>query len=393
MALSVIKKNVYFIPSIHWDRRLFDDLIPLPEGTSYNAYLVKGEEKTALIDSTDFSKIKDLINNFKHEGIKKIDYVVSNHSEQDHSGAIPAVLEEYPMAKVVVNKKSKEFLKDLLLIEDEKFIVVEDYETIDLGGKTLEFILTPWVHWPETMVTYLKEDNILFSCDFFGSHFTTSDLYVTEKEKDKVYHAAKRYFAEIMMPFRNQIIKNIEKLKNYKIDFICPSHGPMYDDPNFIINAYKDWISDNTVKEVLIPYVSMHGSTEKAVEFLTDELIKRNIKVKPFNLTETDLGDLAINLVDASTIIVATPTVMLGPHPTVVSTAYLLNALKPKTKHVGLIVSYSWGTKAVEMLAEGIPNLKVDLFEPIKIKGYPKESDFKQLKKLAEDIENKLKEK
>ncbi|MDW8114772.1 MAG: FprA family A-type flavoprotein, partial [candidate division WOR-3 bacterium] len=287
--LREIAKDIFAIGAIDWDRRLFDELIPLPEGTSYNAYLIKGKEKNVLIDTVDPTKERELMENLKSLNIK-IDYLISLHAEQDHSGTIPKVLEFYPEAKLLTNKKGKEFLIDLLLIPEEKFITVEDNEKISLGNKTLQFIFTPWVHWPETMIAYLLEDKILFTCDLFGSHLATSDLFV--KDKEKVYIAAKRYYAEIMMPFRNQIKNHLNKIKNLDIKIIAPSHGPIYSEPNFIINAYEDWVSDKVKNEVILAYVSMHNSTKIMAEFLISELINYGIKVIPFNLTKTDIGEL-----------------------------------------------------------------------------------------------------
>jgi len=385
-----IKSNIYSVGVIDWDRRLFDELIPLPDGTSYNSYLIKGTEKIALIDTVDPTKQHELIENLKELRIDKIDYIVTNHAEQDHSGALPKILSIYKNARVVTNKKCKDMLINLLLIPENKFITVNDRETISLGDKTLEFIYAPWVHWPETMLTYLKEDKILFSCDLFGSHFATSDLFVTDEAR--LYEAAKRYYAEIMMPFRKTIKKNLEKIKDLDIEIIATSHGPIYDKPEFIINAYKEWISDDVKNEVIIPYVSMHGSTKKMVDYLVNALMKRDINVKPFNLTVTDIGELAISLVDAATIVIASPTVLVGPHPSVVYATYLANALRPKTKFVSIIGSYGWGGKMVKQLSDMISNLKVEIIEPVVIKGFPKEDDFKELDRLVDDILRKHKE-
>jgi flavorubredoxin len=287
MPVRQIKPGVYSVGSIDWDRRLFDELIPLPDGTSYNVYLIQGSEKTALIDTVDPPKENELFDNLRKLGVNNIDYVIANHAEQDHSGSIPKILKAFPNAKAVTNAKCKGMLIDLLLIPEDRFIVVNDANTLSLGNKTLQFIMAPWVHWPETMLTYLQEDKILFPCDFFGSHLATSDLYATDEAR--VYEAAKRYYAEIMMPFRNSINKHMEKLKQFEIEIIAPSHGPIHNRPNFILNAYEDWISDDVKNEVLIPYVSMHGSTDKMVQFLVDALIKRGITVIPFNLTKTDM--------------------------------------------------------------------------------------------------------
>ncbi|MGD9110514.1 MAG: FprA family A-type flavoprotein, partial [Phycisphaerales bacterium] len=316
-----IIENIYEVGAIDWDRRLFDKLIPTPDGTTYNAYLIRGSEKTALLDTVDPPKSDTLFNNLAKAGVEKIDYVISHHGEQDHSGCINEVLMVYPEAKVVTNPKCKAMLIDLLQTEEKKIITVEDGQMLSLGDKTLQFIYTPWVHWPETMSTYLQEDKILFSCDFFGSHLATSSLFVDDE--GMVYESAKRYYAEIMMPFRTNIKKNMEKLASFQIDMIASSHGPLYDKPEFIINAYKDWISDEVKNEVIIPYVSMHESTKLLVDYLVEALIERNIAVKQFNLASSDLGKLAMALVDAATIVIGTGTVLTGAHPKAVYAAVL----------------------------------------------------------------------
>jgi len=388
MKIRKIKDNIYLAGAADWDRRLFDSLIPLPDGTSYNSYLIKGREKTALVDTVDPATVDILLEQIKN--IDNLDYVISNHSEQDHSGVIPQVLDKYKNAKCVVTPKGKDLIVEHLHVNPDRIKTVEDFETISLGNKTLEFIHTPWVHWPETMVTYLKEDKILFSCDFFGSHIATTDMYATDEMR--VYEAAKRYYAEIMMPFRTIIKKNIEKVETREIDLIAPSHGPIYNKPNFIIDAYKDWISDTPKNSVVIAYISMHGSTRKMVEYLVNSLAEKGITVYQFDLAVTDIGKLAINLVDAATIILGTPTIHFGPHPNIIYAAYIANAVKPKAKFASIIGSYGWGTKAVEQIAGLIPNLKVEVLTPVLCKGLPLNQDYQSLEKLVETIFQKHKE-
>lgn len=383
MTIMEINPTVYYVGSKDWDRTLFDELIPLPDGTSYNAYIIK-DEKTALIDTVDPTKTHELKENLEKLDIT-IDYVIANHAEQDHSGSLPAVLEWFPDAKVVTNPKCKKMLMDLLLIPENKFIEVTDKDTLSLGEKTLQFFIAPWVHWPETMFTYLQEDNILFTCDFLGSHLATSDLFVTDEPR--VYESAKRYYAEIMMPFKPSITSHLKTIDNLDVDIIAPSHGPLYDNPSFILDAYKDWISDDTAKnEVVLPFVSMHGSTRAMVNYFIDALISRGITVKPFNLTDADIGELAKALVDAATVVIATPTVLVGPHPSAVYAAYLTNALRPKTKYVSVIGSYGWGGKTVRMLTELISNLHAEILDPVVIKGYPRKKDLELLDNLADQI-------
>ena len=388
MNTRQIKDGIYWLGAIDWNRRLFDSLIPLPDGTTYNAYLVQGSEKTALMDTVDPPMVDKLLAQL--EQVQKIDYIISHHAEQDHSGSIGAVLDRFPQAKVVVTPKAKGMLQDLLGIPEEAFITVKDGETLSLGDRTLKFIYTPWVHWPETMVTYLEKDKILFSCDFFGSHIASTDLYVTDQ--CRVYEAAKRYFAEIMMPFRSIIAKNLEKLEPYEISMIAPSHGQIYNQPEFIIKAWKEWVLGKPKNLVVLPYVSMHGSTGEMVDYFVQALADKGVRVEPYDLTVTDIGKLAIDLVDAGTIVVGTPTVLAGPHPVAVYGTFLANALRPGARFVSIIGSYGWGGKTVETLAGMIPNIKAEVLEPVLCKGRPKQDTFKALDALAVTIADKHKE-
>jgi len=383
-----ISEGVYWVGAVDWDRRLFDSLVPLPDGTTYNAYLVQGSDKTALLDAVDPDMVDTLLAHL--EGVETIDYVVSQHAEQDHSGTIALVLDLYPEAKVVTNSKAKSMLMDLLMIPEEKFVVVEDGETLPLGGKTLKFILTPWAHWPETMSTYLVEDGILFSCDFFGSHIAGTDLFV--RDQGRVLEAAKRYFGEIMMPFRSMIAKNLEKISPYDIRMIAPSHGQIYDSPGWIVDAYRDWVSGTPHNLVAFPFVSMHGSTRLMVDHLTAALADRGVRVELFNLAVTDIGKLAMSLMDAGTIVLGTPTVLTGPHPLAAYAAFLANALRPKAKYLSIVGSYGWGGKTVDALAGMIPNLKVEVLTPVLCKGLPKDAVFDELDALADTIADKHRE-
>lgn len=383
MSLRTIKPNIYFLGSQDWDRRLFDELIATPQGTSYNSYFISGNSKNALIDTVDPSKSHELISKLKDIDAK-VDYIIVNHAEQDHSGTLPEIIELYPDALIVTNEKCKELLKNLLFISDEKFFTVTDGENLSLGDKTLQFMITPWVHWPETMVTYLREDKILFSCDFFGSHLAGSQLFIEDEET--IYSPLKRYYAEIMMPFRKVIVGNINKISSLDIEIIAPSHGPLHKNVEYIIGLYKEWVSDKTKPSVIITYVSMHGSTRLMVDYLVEYLMNRNMVVKPFNLANSDIGDIAESLVDASTLIIATPTVLTGPHPLAVYIAYLANILKPKIRFLSVIGSYGWGGRTVEQLKSMVSSLNVEVMDPVLVRGQPKDEDFEKIKKLANEI-------
>jgi flavorubredoxin len=382
-----IRPGVFSVGAIDRDRRIFDELIPLPEGTSYNSFLVKGSTRTALIDTVDPSKEGELLSHLDELKVDRIDYLVSNHAEQDHSGAISRILSRYPSARVITTPRGKELLMPFLHLPDEKITTVQDRETLSLGDRTLEFIHAPWVHWPETMLTYLREERILFTCDLFGSHYATNELGIGEL--GRVYWAAKRYYAEIMMPFRVHIQGHLEKIKPLPIDIIAPSHGPVYTKPEQILSAYRDWVSDSVKNEVIIPYVSMHHSTAAMVRHLDQALTDRGIVAIPFNLTVTDIGELAMALVDAATVIIGTPTVLTGPHPSAVYAAYLVKLLKPKARACGVIGSYGWGGKTVKEIAGILQGLPMELLEPVLVKGLPTPGDLKALDLLADTIAGK----
>jgi len=382
-----ITPSITLMGAVDWDRRLFDSLIPLPEGTSYNAYLVRGSEKTALLDTVDPAKVDVLMAQL--DAVDRLDYLVAHHAEQDHSGSIPAVLARYPGTVLVTNPKAKELLQEHLDIPDDRFKTVADGETLSLGDKTLRFIYLPWVHWPETMGTYIEEDHVLFSCDFLGSHRAQSGVFA---ERHIVMHGAKRYYAEIMMPFRSFVIKNLDKLAGMQIDMVCPSHGPVYKDPAFIMDAYREWAGGPPDNKVVIPFVSMHGSTLKMVDRLTAALADRGVTVERFDLTTSDLGEIAMSLVDAATIVIGTPAVLTGPHPKTIEIAYLAGALRPKTQFVSIIGSFGWGQRIVEVLGGLIAPLKAELLTPVLAKGDPRAADMQAIDVLADTIAAKHRE-
>ncbi|NLO11158.1 MAG: FprA family A-type flavoprotein [Candidatus Cloacimonetes bacterium] len=387
MKGRLVRNNIYMVGVQDWGRRLFDSLIPLPDGTSYNSYLIKGSEKTAIIDTVDPPFEEEYLGNL--EGVDKVDYIITLHSEQDHSGSIPVLMQKYPQAEVICSPKAKDLLIEHLLIPENKIRTMEDGETLSLGDKSLRFIHTPWVHWPETMVAYMPEERILFSCDFLGSHWTTSDLYANDHPE--ILLAAKRYYAEIMMPFRSMIRSNLQKIGELDIELVAPSHGPIWDNPSTIIDAYTEWSSDEVQNTVVIPYISMHGSVAKMVEYFSKELIARGVKVELFDLAVTDIGKLAMSLIDAATIVIGTPTVHVGPHPIVANTAILANAIKPKARFAAVIGSYGWATKAVEYLVALMPSLKFEVLGAVMCKGQAKEPTLKELSDLADLIAEKHK--
>jgi len=388
MKARKIADGVWWVGAVDWDRKLFDGLIPLPDGTSYNSYLVQGKNKTALVDTVDPSFKSVLLERLKSLNVSTIDYVISNHAEQDHSGSLPDVLAAYPTAKVIATQKGKAFLSDLLEIPLERIIAVQDSQTVDLGGKTLQFISFPWVHWPETMLTWLPERKILFPCDLFGSHFAAADLFVSDE--GATIQAAKRYYAEIMMPFRALIGKNFSRVTDLAPEIIAPSHGLVYQKPDLILQAYRDWTESPPKNTVVVAYISMHDSTRLLVEHFIEACAERGICAEQFNLADTDIGKLAMALVDAGGIVLGSPMVLGGPHPKVAYAAMLANALQPKAGYVSVIGSFGWGGRLVETLQALLPNMKAEFIPPALVRGLPRAKDYAALDALAEAFKNKI---
>lgn len=391
MKFQEIKNSVYYCGLNDNERKIFDELIPLEHGTTYNSYLVKGSEKVALIDTMYPKKTDIYLKNLDENNVTKVDYIIANHGEQDHTGSIPALLEKYPDAVVVTNAVCKNNIIEMLHVDESKIKVIKHNEELSLGNKTLRFIIAPGVHWPDTMFTYIVEDNLLCTCDFLGAHFTFKEDEIFAPDTKELEHSAKRYYAEIMMPFRGVCQKYTKMVKELNPEMILPSHGPIYKNPEFILDLYSDWTADDGKNLVLLPYVSMYGSTEEMVDYLIEKLNAKGIKTEKFDIVTGDLGDLAMGLVDATTIILGSSMVLASPHPMAANAAYLANLLRPKAKLASFVGSYGWGGNLFGKLGEMLCGLKLEVIEPVLVKGKPNVTDFNKLDDMVETIYNKYK--
>ena len=389
MKFQEIKNNVFYCGLNDEDRVIFDELIPLEHGTSYNSYLVVGSEKTAIIDTMYPPKSDEYLKNLDENGVTKVDYLIANHGEQDHSGTLPKLIEKYPDAKVVTNPTCKTNLMEMLFIPEDRIMTIKNEEELSLGDKTLKFIFAPNVHWPDTMFTLIKEDNLLCTCDFLGAHYTFDDVFAVPSEE--LEKSAKRYYAEIMMPFRVMCKKYTKMIKDMNVDMILPSHGPVHKNPDYILDLYTDWTSDLGKNLVLLPYVSMYGSTEDMIDYLKSELAKHGIESIKHDIITDDLGDLAMALVDGTTIVLGTSMVVAGPHPASVNIAYTASILKPKAKFASFVGSYGWGGNLFGVLGDILAKLRLDVIEPVMVKGKPTTDDFKKLDDMVQSIVEKHK--
>lgn len=390
MSLYEIKKNIYGAGAADPERRIFDCLVYMPQGTTYNAYYLEGETHNALIDCVDPEKESVLLSNLEEGNISHLDYIVLLHSEQDHSGSIHTILNRFPSAKVVCTAKVKELMEIHLHLNGERIIVVKEGEQLDLGGMSLTFYPIPFAHWPDNTMAYLEPQKILFSSDLFGAHYTDSkdSQTMTEVQKER----ARGYFSEIMMPFRKNIAKYVTKVEALDPEVIASSHGAVWFAPKEILECYKTWTDDDVKSVVTIPYLSMHSSVETAVKCLADRLTGKGIRVVLHNLSEkpesllVETGEMISDLVDAAAVVFAFPTVLGGPHPAIVYAAATANAMMPKTKYMGMLCSYAWASKAVEVVNSLTPSFKCTRFDPVVFKGKPTPEDLARVEKMADEI-------
>ncbi len=386
-----IAPNVFWVGVKHHNRRLFDALIPLPHGTSYNAYLIKGSQKTALIDTVNPGFEQELLDKIsEHTDPSMIDYVIMNHAEPDHAHALVDVLKVAKNAKLVTGAKGKEAAVMYFDVDPARIIVVDETSKIELGGKTLRFVDAPWLHWPETIFTYLEEDKILFPCDFFGSHVAYGDFYADEFGNEKSLDLAKLYFAEIMMPFRKPGLNAIEKVKKLAPSMIAPSHGVIWRDPKLILDEYAKWDGEMMEKKAMIVYVSMWGSSEKMALAMRDALIEKGIPVNIFDITATEIGHIAKELVDTPVVVIAAPTVLGGVHPAAAYATLLVKTLRSPTKYAVVLTSHGWSGGAVKQIQELVSGMKLEILGVVDVKGPPKQAEFDQIKDIANKIAEKL---
>ncbi len=393
MGSKEIAPDVFWVGAKHHNRRLFDALIPLPYGTSYNAYLIVGSKKTALVDTVNPGFEKELLEKISERiDPAKIDYVIMNHAEPDHANAAKDVLAVAKNAQLVASAKGKEAAMMYFDIPVERIMVVNENSEIDLGGKTLKFVDAPWLHWPETIFTYLEEDKILFPCDFFGSHLAVGEFYADEYGNENTLDMAKLYFAEIMMPFRKPGQTAVEKVKKLEPKMIAPSHGLIWREPKVILDEYTKWTSEKFKKKVMIAYVSMWGSTEKMVLALRNALVNRGITVQVFDLPNTEIGHIAKELVDTPVVVVGAPTVLGGVHPVAAYATMLVRTLRAPTKYAAVLTSYGWSGGAVKALQGILEGTKIEVLGVVEVKGPPKKTEFDKVVELADKIDEKLKQ-
>jgi flavorubredoxin len=385
-----LSDGIYWVGVKDWNRRLFDGLIPLPRGTSYNSYLVTGNEKKALIDTVNPGFEKELEEKIRQiTDPSELDYVIMNHAEPDHAGAIPYMMSMNSNAKLVTSSKGAKMAQTYFRVPPERIKSAVDGESIELGGKTLRFIEAPMLHWPETMFTYVPENKTLLPCDFLGSHVAQGTY---DDEVDEMLVLAQRYFGEIMMPFSYNARKALEKIRDLEIEMIGPSHGPVHRNPKLILDAYRKWANGETRQKATLVYVTMWNSTEKMIMTMAETLASEGVETSVHNLVVADIGDIAKDLVDSRAIVLGAPTVLGAAHPLGVYASYLVKALRPPAKYAVVVSSYGWGGGALKHVQETLGPTKMEIVGTLEVNGPPTDNDTAQIVEISKRLARKIKE-
>lgn len=395
-----LKDSIYWIGSLDPNLRVFDIIMYTEFGTTYNSYLVKGSDKLALIETVKvkffddyLEKIREIVN------IDDIDYIVLNHTEPDHAGSVEKLLELNPNIKLVGSKTAINFMEH---ITNKKFesIIVKTNDSISLGDKTIKFYSVPFLHWPDSMYTYLEEDNVLFTCDSFGAHYCIDTiLSSTIKNHEDYMKAAKYYFDMIMGPFKPHMLKALDVIENLKIDMICTGHGPIIDDnPQKMIDIYRKWSTEknpNNKKTIIIPYVSSYGYTKLLSEKI-EEGIKSvgDIDVRRYDLVETDKEKVLNEIYFADGLLFGTPTIL---NEALYPIWEILISIFPTThsgKFASSFGSYGWSGEGPDHILTRLKQLRMKTMEPpLKVRFKPNDEQLKEAFDFGVKFANIVKDK
>jgi len=387
-----IAKDIYWLGVIDWNIRDMHGY-STRYGTTYNAFLIV-DEKIALIDAVKKEFVDELIDSISQiVEPRKIDYVISNHTEMDHSGGLPRVMHRIGEDKPLYC--SKMGYKNLGRHFPQKwnYQPVENGGDLSLGKRTLSFMETRMLHWPDSMFTYVKEDKILFSSDAFGQHYAGLERF-DDQIGDAIMPHAKKYFANILLLYSPLILKLVSKVKDMglALDMICPDHGIIWrQDPSKIINAYVEWSTQTPKRKAVVVYDTMWHSTQTMAEAIVDALGQEGVDARPMHLRQCDRSDIMTEVLDAGTVIVGSPTLNNGLFPTVSDFLTYMKGLKPKNKIGGAFGSYGWSGEAVKLINKELEAMKFELIDPgVKIQYVPDDQGIQACHELGKKIADKL---
>lgn len=389
-----LKDGVYWVGVVDWNIRDFHGYVT-NRGSTYNAYLIQ-DEKTALVDTVKHTFSDEYIRKVTEiTPLEKIDYIVVNHVEMDHSSSLPMIVKLAKNAKILASTRGKE---ELIKHYGEDFNVIETVksaDTLNLGKKTLHFVEAPMLHWPDSMFTYIAEDRILLPNDAFGQHLATSERFDDEVDMHVVMEEATMYFANILMPFAPLIIRKIQEVAAMKIpiDIIAPSHGIIWrKDPTKIINAYLQWSSFASKNKVVIVFDTMWNSTDKMARAIADGISCEGVDVRILKLRNYAYSEAVTEVLDAKAVLVGSPTLNNQMFPTLGAFLTYITGLKPKGKLWSFFGSYGWGGGAVRGMVKMAKEAGFEVLEPgLELKWVPTAEELKKCFEFGQQIAQKVK--
>lgn len=390
MSAIEIKKGIYWVGAVDWNIRQFHGPSYHTErGTSYNSYLIV-DEKITLVDIVDADFVDVMLDNIKEIiDPSKIDYVVVNHIEPDHSGGFPKLMKIAPNAKIFCSQKGKDGMIHHYF-GDYSYEAVKTGDILNLGKRTIKFIEAPMLHWPDSMFSYIEEEALLLSNDAFGQHLASSKLFDDENDMCTVMEEATRYYANILTPFNGLVVRKIEEIvkMGLKIDMIAPGHGIIWrSSPDKIIEKYMEWGKGETKRKAVIAYDTMWNSTEKMARAIIDGLASEGVEVKLYRISKSDTNDIMTDILDAKAVLVASSTINNTMIPDV---AYLLEELIGLrfSKKIGASFgSYGWGKGAVASIEKRMKEAKIDIVkEGLQVKFVPTEDNLKECYEFGKEI-------
>ncbi|NSW87623.1 MAG: flavodoxin domain-containing protein [Syntrophobacteraceae bacterium] len=388
-----IKKDIYWVGAIDWNIRDFHGY-STPKGTTYNAFLVK-DDKITLFDVVKKPFKDDLVQNVKRLGVEKLDYLVVNHVEMDHSGALPEVIEVLRPERIVCSPAGKKALMDHYHREDWPFEVVETGQELSLGKRTLQFLETRMLHWPDSMMSYIEEDRLLISSDGFGQHWATSERFDDEVNQEELLAHAAKYYANILLLFSPLVQKLIAKVQELglQIDMIAPDHGLIWrSDPGRIIQAYNSWSLQESREKALIIYDTMWQSTEKMAFAIAEGLNQEGAAFKLLNLKLNHRSDIMTEVLDAKAIVFGSSTINNGMMPSMADVLCYMKGLRPIGKLGVAFGSYGWSGEAVKHITDVLTEMKFKVLNGgLRVRFAPTPEDLEKCVDLGRQIGKEVK--
>ncbi|AOT68909.1 FprA family A-type flavoprotein [Geosporobacter ferrireducens] len=390
MATRELKKGIYWVGAVDWDIREFHGpSYSTHQGTSYNAYLIV-DEKITLVDIVDVHFVDVMIEHIKEViDPEKIDYIIINHVEPDHSGGFPKLMALAPNARVFCSKNGKDAMEQHYF-GDYQYEIVKTGDVLSLGQRSIQFIEAPMLHWPDSMFSYIEEEALLMPNDAFGQHYASSMLFDDENDMCTVMEEAKKYYANILMPFSPLVVKKIEEIikMNFKIDMIAPSHGIVWRSHHEkIIEAYMKWGKGETHRKAIVVYETMWNSTERMARAIIEGLVSEGVDARLYRVSVSDVNDIIKEVLDAKALLVASSTIN---NTMIANMAYFLEelmGLKPRNKIGAAFGSYGWGKGAVVNIEKKLKEAGIQLVkEGLQIKYVPTEEALKACYEFGKDI-------